>query len=386
MEFEPTRRILTANHRLMRVLQIVSANDINGAVTHVLQLVRQFERRGHEVYLACPPHAWIADQLPAEQVLRSTLGRWPLDEVRRVAQWARERNVDVCHTHQSRAHSFGVMLRWLQGLPSVATAHNCRVQLHWALNNQVIGVSERTTRFHRRFNLVARRQSETVHNFVDAAPFSRAYEQRNVGLRARLLAEFGIPSDRVVGAVVGSVMEKKGLHYLIDALPAVLKQAPQFHLLVVGQPRPRDEDYAAALREQARALQVDSAITWAGSRRDVPELLGASDLLISASLEENFPISMLEAMAARLPIVATTVGGVPECVVDGETGRLLPPKDAVALGEAIAHLALSDAQRRAWGVAGQRRQQRHFSADSQMPKIEAVLARAARLGDMAKAA
>lgn len=361
----------------MRVLEIVSANDINGAVTHVLELIRQFERRGHEVYLACPRQAWIADQLPPERVIRTSLSRWPLAELRRVALWARERDIEVCHTHQSRAHSFGVMLRWLQGLPSVATAHNCRVQLHWALNNQVIGVSQRTTRFHRRWNLVAPRRSETVHNFIDARPFTRALEQRSTGLRTQMLEEFGIEPDKVVGAVVGSVMEKKGLHVLLDALPRVLQRAPNFRLLVVGQPRPRDADYAASLRERAQQLNVAEAITWTGRRRDIPNLLAASDLLVSASLEENFPISMLEAMAARLPVVATAVGGVPECVRDEETGLLLPAKNAPALADAIIRLALSPDLRRAWGAAGETRQRQHFSAESQMPKIEAVLARAA---------
>ena len=364
----------------MRVLEIVSANDINGAVTHVLQLYRQLERRGHEVYLACPPHAWIRSQVPSSRVVPTTMQRWPLDEARRIAAWIRKRGIDVTHTHQSRAHSFGVLLRWLYGVPSVATAHNCRVQLHWALNNQVIGVSDRTTRFHRRFNLVSRRRSQTIHNFVDTTAFADADGKS-------LRADWMLDATHCVGVVIGSVMQKKGLHVLVESLTAVLKQVPQFRLVVAGQPRPRDADYAGELKRRCAELNLNSHVTWLGPREDIPQVLAASDLLISASLEENFPISMLEAMAAKRAIVATSVGGVPECVLPNETGLLAPPNDSPRLAQSIIAVAGDAALRERLATAGWDRVHSHFSAESQTPRIEAVarsggwLARIAVAGD-----
>ena len=351
----------------MRVLQVVSAGDINGAVMHVWNVMHQLQNRGHEVFLACPPGAWLATQFPADQVIETNMTRWPLHESRRIARMIRELQIDVTHTHQSRAHSFGVMLRWLFGIPSVATAHNCRIQLHWALNNQVIGVSEQTTRFHRRFNGVRGRRMTTVHNFVDVDQF-----QFNRGSRECVRDELGIDARRTVGVILGTVMEKKGLHYAVEALPSVLRQAPDFHLLIVGSPRPRDVPYHEQLQRQARHLGVEDRITWAGTRNDVAALLNASDMLVSASLEENFPISLLEAMACGLPTVATRVGGVPECVLDGETGRLAPAKNVAALIEAIVELCDPAAQARC-GAAARQRVVAHFSASSQIPKLEAVL-------------
>lgn len=358
----------------MRVLQVVSTGDINGAVMHVWNVAHQLQRWGHEVYLACPRNAWLATQFPSSQIIETTLDRWPLDESRRMAALIRHLGIDVAHTHQSRAHSFGVMLKWLFGIPAVATAHNCRIQLHWALNDRVIGVSEQTSKFHRRFNGVRRRRISTVHNFVDVDQF-----QFNRGSREWVRDELGIEASRTVGVILGTVMRKKGLHYAIEALPRILRQAPDFHLLIVGSPRPRDMAYQQQLHQQAKNLGVEHRITWAGTRNDVAALLNAADLLVSASLEENFPISVLEAMACGLPVVATHVGGVPECVVDGVTGRLVPLKDVNALTQAV--IELCDPPRQvSLGSAARTRVVTNFSADSQVPQLLAVLRAAAGQG------
>ncbi|MCA9179524.1 MAG: glycosyltransferase family 4 protein [Planctomycetales bacterium] len=361
----------------MRILEVVSARDINGATRHVCSLVGQLQQRGHEVFVACLPGAWLGRQFDRRQVIETSLDRWPLDELRRIAGICRERQIDVTHTHQSRSHAFGVLLRWLHGVPTVATAHNCRIQLHWALNNHVIGVSERTTRFHRRFNLVSRRRSETVHNFIDLDDYARFGEQpaeAGGASREAVLGELGIPADRTVGAVVGKITYKKGIHIAIDALARLRERQPQLHLLMIGAPRVRDLEYRDQVVAQAERLGVADRVTWAGECRDVLRLLRATELMISASLEENFPISLLEAMALGLPVVATRVGGVPECVVDGVTGSLATAGSADSLAAAID--SQSPELRLQMGTAGAERVRLHFSAESQLPKIERVLAAA----------
>jgi len=153
----------------MRIMEIVSGVGVNRAVTHCLVLTRELARRGHAVTLVCRPDAWIARQLAVDpvDVIPSDLHRWPLDELRRLAALARERRIDVVHTHMSRAHSFGVLLRWAGGLPCVATAQSRHVQLHWMFNDRVIAVSDTTRRFHRSYNLVRADRLVTIPDFVD---------------------------------------------------------------------------------------------------------------------------------------------------------------------------------------------------------------------------
>ena len=108
------------------------------------ELREELAARGHGVTLVCRPGAWIEHELrggPVDVVL-SDLHRWPTDELRRVAALVDARAIDVVHTHMSRAHFFGVLLRWFSDVPVVATAHNRRIQPHWMFNDGVIAVCE----------------------------------------------------------------------------------------------------------------------------------------------------------------------------------------------------------------------------------------------------
>jgi len=170
----------------MRIMEIVSGAGVNRAVTHCLLLTRELARRGHGVTLVCRPGAWIARQVVVDpvDVIRSDLHRWPLDELRRIATLAQQRRIDVVHTHMSRAHSFGVLLRWASGLPCVATAQSRHVQLHWMFNDRVIAVSDTTRRFHRSYNLVRAHRIVTIPDFVDGdriLPFARDDANQDAG-------------------------------------------------------------------------------------------------------------------------------------------------------------------------------------------------------------
>jgi glycosyltransferase involved in cell wall biosynthesis len=361
----------------MNILQIVSAGDINGAVVHCALLTRELVRRGHNVTLVCKPHAWAGQQvagLPVE-VVRSDLHRWPLDELRRIGQIARERNIDVIHTHMSRAHAFGVMLRMRSGIPCVATAHNRYVQLHWMFNDFVIGNSTATTKFHRRYNLVRRSRSRTIPIFIDEQAIAGVGD----GARQRLRQSFGIEPNHVMIGQIGDVIPRKGLLYLVRSLKNVLAQNPQVRLLVVGQAK-NSADYLEQVKREAEKLGVAHAIQWAGQRRDVADLLAAIDVVALASLEESLGLSLLEAMAAARPVVASRVGGIPEVVADGETGLLVPATDTEALAAGIVRLAADPALRTRLGNAGQARVAAHFSTAAITDQIESVYRQVAAKG------
>jgi glycosyltransferase involved in cell wall biosynthesis len=314
----------------------------------------------------------MSDQLqngPVE-VIESDLHRWPPDELRRIAAVARERQIDVIHTHMSRAHLFGVLLRWLSGIPCVATAHCSKFQPHWMLNDYVIAVSEATRRYHVRYNLVRPSRIETIYNFVDPRWTGDVPE----GTRARIRAELGADSSSPLIATVGQLVKRKGQVYLIRALPKILRAVPGTKLAILGGST-RKGKYRLHVEAVVEQLGVADRVIWGGVRRDIEQVMGAIDLLVHPALEEPLGRVLLEAMASGVPIVSSDVSGTRECMVHGTTGLLVPPANSDALAEATIALLRDPARRHQFGQAGRKRVEEEFSPETTTRRTEAIFQR-----------
>jgi glycosyltransferase involved in cell wall biosynthesis len=176
-----------------------------------------------------------------------------------------------------------------------------------------------------------------IRNAVNVTATPRSRHDR---VRPRLIA-------------VGRLKAPKDFVTLIRALAAL--PAESFEGLIVGEGPDR-----AAVEAEIRRLGLDERVRLAGERRDVPALLAASDVFVLSSDSEGLPVSVLEAMATELPVVASRVGGLPELVVDGETGILVPPGDARELGAALGRLTADPELRRRFGAAGRARAEAIF--------------------------
>jgi glycosyltransferase involved in cell wall biosynthesis len=148
---------------------------------------------------------------------------------------------------------------------------------------------------------------------------------------------------------VAGLRPLKNHSLLLQAFASVSRQLPDALLLLVGPPDRLNPDYAESLRRLAQELGVESCVRFLGSRADVPDILRASDVFVLSSDYEGNPLSVLEAMAAGLPVVSTAVGGVPELVQHGATGLLVPAGDARALAEAMAQIGFDAPLRAAMG-------------------------------------
>ena len=358
----------------MKILQVCSGTLVNGAIVHALMVTRELARRGHHVTLLCQADSWIGEQMATEpvRVVYSNMRRWPPHELGRVATLVRRRGIDVIQTHLSRAHFFGVLLRWMTGVPCVATAQSRHFQLHWMFNDCVVAASEATRTFHCRQNLVRPSRAVTIHNFADV----RRLHHPAADARQRVRREFDVPDDALLIGSVGDLVPRKGQLSVVEALPRVLAAAPNARLVLVGPAK--DPDYTALVRQRAEQLGVAAAVVFAGRRDDMPDVYAALDIKILASLEDSLPLAILEAMAAGLPVVATTTGGIPECVHDGKTGLLVPPGDSDALATALVRLLGDPALRRACGQAGQQLAAQSFSPESHARALEGVFARLIR--------
>jgi len=177
---------------------------------------------------------------------------------------------------------------------------------------------------------------------------------------------FGVPAEAVVLGTVANLFERKGYEVMIEALPVIVNTSPAVHYLIVGT---GDAAYEARLRAMAEVLGLESRVHFAGFQDSVYPCLAAMDLYVHPALMEGFGIAVLEAMALRKPVVATTTGGVPEIVQDGETGMLVPPGDAKALAKAVSSLLQDPARCKRLGEAGRARVASHFTVEAMMDQL-----------------
>jgi len=192
-----------------------------------------------------------------------------------------------------------------------------------------------------------------IPNGIDATEFDRELDTASV--RAGL----GLRESDLTAVLVGALIERKGQRVALEALAMLSERLPNLRMVFVGDGE-KAEDY----RRVANELGVADRVVWAGFRRDVPAVLQAADMLILPSDIECLPFVILEAMGARLPVVASDVGGVSEEVEDGVTGRLVPPRNARALADAMADVLGRTDRGAAMGEAGRRKLERDFSIEA----------------------
>jgi glycosyltransferase involved in cell wall biosynthesis len=193
-----------------------------------------------------------------------------------------------------------------------------------------------------------------------------AFESR-VGDRQSLRKELRLEQDHVVCVSVGRLVPVKGQCDLLDAFAKAYATSPELRLLLVG-----DGELRKDLEEQIERLGIGEVTRLVGWREDVAELLDACDIFVLTSLNEGLGLVLVEAMAKKLPVVATAVGGVPEVVDDGQTGHLVPAQDPSAIAAAITHLAANKPVRTAFGQNGCARAHQVFSIDQTVAHTETL--------------
>lgn len=313
---------------------------------------------GHQVAFLCRPEGWLQEHLPPGiEVFESDLSRRPF-ELKRVTQWMGKRNFDVIHSHMSRAHSFGVLLKMMTGTPVVATAHQCSLQLHWRLNDRVIANSESTASYQRRINRVSAESLRTVHCFTDLERFLNVSQKSINYVRNEMRLN---DSDFVIG-VVGDVLARKGQVYLFRAMAEILESVPNCKLVLVGRFK-RTEKYIQRLRRIQKYSPMVNRVKWLGLRDNVQDFMGAFDVCVVPSVSEPLGLVALEALATGTPVVASRTGGLPEIVQHEKSGLLVKPKHPRELASAIIKLAHDESSRQAMGERGRSFVRENFQPD-----------------------
>ena len=359
----------------MKILHVLTTLDVGGAEMHVLTQVRGQVARGHEVrvlYLkgkgTLAPDFEQAGSEPPRHVAAGP--GFPL-RVRRDLAWC-----DIAHSHLLKADVAMALAATVLGARKklISGKHNDEQVLKRSLVSRVHGLvgrapartivlSDHVGRFIEEHGRIPAARQSRVYYGIDPAPF----EEANASVdRGAVRSEFGYDENDVVFVCVARFAVQKAHEILIAAAARAMEVEPRIRLLLVGDD-PFGDGRARALK-CARGLSVSDEngrgrVAFAGIRRDVPRLMAASDVFVMASRWEGLGLVFLEAMATSLPVLSTKVSAIPEVVVDGETGYLVPPDDIDALSGAMVELARDDERRARLGAAGHARVVERFGLD-----------------------
>ena len=279
----------------------------------------------------------------------------------RLARLIKQLRPDVIHAHDPHAVAMAALARSMNTGP-------CRPLL----------IAARRVDFHLKTNALSRWKYRQVERFVcaseairrmlleDGVPADLAvtvYEGIDLDRAAaappaELHADFWLPHDAPLVGNVAALVAHKGQKHLIDAAALVIRKVSDARFIIAGEGELRP-----ALERQIRERHLEKHVFLAGFRPDVISVHKAFDLFVMSSVSEGLGSSLLDAMSCEKAIVATTAGGIPEAVVDRETGLLVPPRDHEAMARAIIALLTDDRARRTMAAAGLRRVRERFSVE-----------------------
>jgi len=350
------------------ILHTESSHGHGGQEIRTLAETRWLIDHGWRALIVCQPDSPLlaearASFIPVEAVRMGSAT--DIGAIVRLRRLMRERGVSLVHTHSSVDSWLGGVAAKSLGRPVVRSRHvsipiRRRRALVYRLADRIITSGEGVRAMVIGAGITPERVV-AISAGVDSARFHPGVSGKAVR------DELGLGAAPMVG-LVANVRGSKGHNVFLDAARAVLAAAPETRFLIVG-----DGVGFEDVKGRVRQLGLEARVHLTGFRRDIPEVMAALDVLALPSIRsEAIPQVIPQALAVGTPVVASTVGGSPELIRDGENGRLVPPADPAALAEAILALLREPERARAMARAGQVMVQARYTIDATMARTTAV--------------
>jgi sugar transferase (PEP-CTERM/EpsH1 system associated) len=358
--------LLLPNRRI-RIVHLVSTLSVGGLEMFVWDLARSTNSARFKLHVICLGH-------PGELAPRFSTVGIPVEgldcedcskskTIYRLIRSLRRLAPDVLHTHNPGPHFFGVIAAQLVRVPLLINTKHGRNRTDLprqivmnrvlsSLSTCVVAVSADAAWVARRIERVPASRMRIIHNGVDLEFFRPRPCALSFRKRAIHVARLNLIKDQTT---------------LLKAAKLVINAEPDFHLDIVGDGPSREE-----LMTLHRELQLQHSVRFLGSREDIRDLLSQADLFVLSSLSEGISLTLLEAMAMQLPVVATDVGGNREVVVHKKTGLLVPAQSPQLLADAILALLNNPEQTRSMGQAGRLRVEGEFDLHRVVREYESL--------------
>jgi glycosyltransferase involved in cell wall biosynthesis len=351
----------------VKVLQLISSGGYYGAENMLLNLCSSQQEAGCENSLLLFYNVHAPNIEFYERARRSGIsvrmvhceGRADWRAVRQIEEYMQQDGIDLLHTHGYKADLYGYVAAQRSHKPIVATCHN------WVGGTAALGIYNRLDRMAlKRFNSLAAvsepvaqrlidsgvpgRKIKTIANGINVEPFQHAHP----------LPALTFDGHKIVGMVARLDLQK-GFDYLLRAVRELCGIFRELKVVIVGEGPDRK-----LIEDMIRQYSLESNVILAGQQADMPGVYAAMDIFVLPSLSEGLPMTILEAMAASKPAIATRVGAVPSVIKHGETGLLVDPRDVDGLRDALARLLSQPDLCRRMGDAGHDWVSRNYTSEA----------------------
>ena len=366
---------------MFRILHVIDSLDLGGAQVVLLNLIKHADRSRFQIEAASlHGHGVFWEQVKATGVPVCSLSfhHYFPSYVPGLLWRMLLRRYDIVHCHLLAANVLAKPLAALCGVPVRINHDHCNDKLTdprpWALpadtwtnrfSTHVIAVSESTRAFVEASEHVPANRTSTIHNGIDCQTFRPRPE-----LRDQVRRQWDLPGDAFVIAGIGRLTYQKNFALFLEVAASVLRLHPEAFFVLAGT----GED-EPALRDQASGLGIAERVRFLGFVADMSALYPALDLLLLTSRYEGLPITILEAMAVGIPIVASKLDGIAEVLADGKEAALVPSGEAPAFSSRLCALIESPAQARQYTDAALAKVRAHYSAERMTRNVEAIYLR-----------
>ncbi len=327
------------------VCHVIHALGVGGAEVLVDKMLRSLNDEFRCVVAVLDEIGEIGERLQQDGFTVKHLYRNPgIDRgcAKRLRKFADEEGAEILHAHQYTPFFQAMLSRGLWGTrPVVFTEHGRHFpdtpsRKRFVVNrlmlrscDRLFGCGEAVRQALIVNEGLPESRVEVIYNGVDLASLAKP----TLGARDRIRKEFNFAATDFVAVLVARLHSLKDHQTALRAVDAARRQIPGLRLLLAG-----DGDERAAIEETICKRGLEECVTLAGTRKDIADLLAASDVFLMSSISEGIPLTVIEAMAARRPVVSTAVGGLPELVEHGVTGFLAPSGDDSSLAAALIEL------------------------------------------------
>ncbi len=338
----------------MKILHVVETLHVGGLERVVIDLAKEQIIRGAQCGIVCLfEKGALANEIEAEGIPVQTCSKnsgLDMAAIKRLARFIQDFQADVVHTHNVTCNYYAAMalmnnakvslVNTRHGIGDMPRRKNWLYGLSLLRTSCAVGVCDATSNMLRRQFPVFSRKIVTVRNGI----VLEAYQECNKTSHLWLSKLMGLPEDSLLVAIVARLSAVKNHSMLFHAFQKVLEVVPTARLVVIG-----DGELRPALESEVRQMGIEEEIIFLGDRRDVPSLLSGVDVFALSSMEEGYSISLLEACASALPIVATDAGGNAEIVRHKENGLLVENGDAGSFADSIIAILRSAGKRQKYG-------------------------------------
>jgi glycosyltransferase involved in cell wall biosynthesis len=362
----------------MTIVQLLPELNVGGVEQGVMDSARGYVARGH-TSIVISHGGRLVGRLVREGTIHHALPvhrknlATALAMIPKVARILRASHADIVHARSRVPAWIGHYAARRARVPFVTTVHGfysphffSRIMVR---GERVIAVSRAVAEYAKASLNADPERLRVVERGTDPARYALDWPPERI---AEFRKSLGIAAGAPVAAIIGRITRLKGHPVFLDAVAELAPRLPDIFGLVVGAP-PEGRSYVEELRAQAGRLGIAQKIVFTGARGDVPEVLQASDVLVSCSTQpESFGRTLIEAMASARPVVATAHGGALDVVDDGVTGLLVPPERPDLLADALHRLLSAPDRGRTMGAAGRERVKAHFTVDRMVDEELAV--------------